>query len=42
MEAPPPDEPIDERSADDQYRVERAKTVFDATEVDPDELTNLR
>lgn len=42
MEAPQPDEPIDERSADDQYRVERAKTVFDATEVDPDELTNLR
>lgn len=26
----------------DAYRVERAKTVFDATEVDPDELSNLR
>lgn len=30
-----------EESAD-AYRVERAKTVFDATEVDPNELTNLR
>ncbi|HMM40727.1 MAG TPA: ThiF family adenylyltransferase, partial [Thermomicrobiales bacterium] len=26
----------------DTYRIDRAKTVFDATEIDPDELTNLR
>ena len=37
-----PDDEVDQPTADDQYRVNRAKSVFDATEVDPDELTNLR
>ncbi|MCO5177278.1 MAG: DNA polymerase III subunit gamma/tau [Thermomicrobiales bacterium] len=37
-----PDEAVDQPPANDQYRVNRAKSIFDATEVDPDELTNLR
>ncbi len=46
---PPPDSPDDDTATEtglaesaDDYRLNRARTVFDATEVDPDELTNLR